>query len=919
MKKFLKLIFLLSLTVLCTAFAVSCSPSLDEPDDFRLNTDTLVLSWDKVKGAQSYLVEIPGKDRPVSTIKNEVPLEGLDAGTYEIKIKALGDNIETEDSEYATYTFVREAETGLKYQLINNRAEYQLVGAGTAKGDVVMESVYRGKPVTSIAEKALYNNSTITSFTVSNMVRDIGDKAFSKCSVLASVTIPNNVTEIGEHLFQSSKALVSATLSESLTQIKPYTFSWCSALKSITLGPKVKSVGEYAFSNCKALESVTIPDSLISVSEYAFSDCTSLKALAFTNIELIGEYAFCNCSSLETLSLGEKITTISASAFRACTKLSEVVIPDCATTLGANAFLDCSSLASIKIGKGITDIGSNAFVATKFYNDAEGIVYADGWVIAAKDKDIENLNLAPGTFGIAGYAFSKCNKLSEINLTGIKYIGDNAFNRCEGLVGVSADNSLLKIGNYAFANCAILNMVSVGNKLTSIGKYAFAGCEILAEMKLPDTLQSIGTYAFDKTLVYTSASEEGKIVYIGNWVVGMNVAGPFSEDIVFKPGTRGIADHTFYNLSISSNVFMPDSIEYIGRSAFYKTQIKSVILSKNLKSIGDYAFYGCAGALFGDAGYTAIPSKVEYIGRSAFYNCRSITSLSIPSSVKDIGPYAFYKCVNLGTKGTEENPIQSEVIIAEGVLSIGERAFQGCEALVEIAIPNSVTYLGSHAFYKCTMLEKVTLGKGIKEIMPYTFYKCSALKEANISNSVNTIGKYSFRGCESLTTINLSSVVSIGEYAFYKCAKLEALSFSDSLVSIGNYAFRGCVSVKSVIIPDSVEFIGKHAFYGMTETTIFAESESAYIGWNARFNTSYRPLFFGCTISPDGYVVSIVIKDGYVKNANAKNGISNPTREGYTFIGWATTPDATAIEYTAENVAKAPINTTLYSIWKQTN
>ena len=39
----------------------------------------------------------------------------------------------------------------------------------------------------------------------------------------------------------------------------------------------------------------------------------------------------------------------------------------------------------------------------------------------------------------------------------------------------------------------------------------------------------------------------------------------------------------------------------------------------------------------------------------------------------------------------------------------------------------------------------------------------------------------------------------------------------------------------------------------------------------------------------------------------------------YTFHGWATTPDATTIEYTAENVAKAPINTTLYSIWKQTN
>ena len=462
-------------------------------------------------------------------------------------------------------------------------------------------------------------------------------------------------------------------------------------------------------------------------------------------------------------------------------------------------------------------------------------------------------------------------------------------------------------------------MVSVGKSLTSIGKYAFAGCEVLSEMKLPDTLESIGTYAFDKTLVYTTASEEGNIVYIGNWVVGMNVAGPFSEDIVFKPGTRGIADHTFYNLSINSNVFMPDSIEYIGRSAFYKTQVKSVVLSKNLKSIGDYAFYGCAGALFGNSGYTTIPDKVEYIGRSAFYNCRSITSLSIPSSVKEIGPYAFYKCVNLGTEGTEEAPIQSEIIIAEGVLSIGERAFQGCESLKEITLPNSVTYLGNHAFYKCTMLEKVTLGNGISEIMPYTFYKCTALKEANIAESVKTIGRYSFRGCESLVDINLSGVVSIGEYAFYKCSKIEKLSFSNSLVSIGSYAFRGCVAVDSVVIPASVELIGKHAFYGMTSTTLFSEAEAAPVGWNARFNTSYRPLFLGCTVAPDGHVVSIVIKDGSLLNANAKNGISNPTLEGYSFVGWAVSPDAEVAEYTAETVAKAPANTILYSIWTQTN
>jgi hypothetical protein len=920
MKKILKLTVLLCLAVLCIGLVTSCSSNrLDEPDDFRLNGDTLVLSWDKVKGAQSYLIEIPGLELPKSRIENEISLEFLKAGTYLIKIKAVGDNIETEDSSYATYEFVREAETGLKYELINNRTEYRLIGAGTASGDVVMESLYRGKPVTSIAETALYENDTITSFTVSKLVRDIGDKAFSKCSVLTSVTIPDNVTEVGERLFQSSKALVSVSLSSSLTEIKPYSFSWCSALKSVNIGPKVKSVGEYAFSNCKALESVVIPDSLVEIGEYAFSDCIVLKSITLPKVEVINDSAFSNCTEIASLSLGTNVKTIGNNAFRGCSKIASVTIPDSATTIGANAFLDCSSLATLKLGKGITDIGSKAFAATKFYNDAEGIVYADGWVIAAKDTQIDSLRLAPGTFGIAGYAFAKCKNLGEITLTGIKYIGDSAFNKCENLTGVTADNSLITIGNYAFANCPLLNSVSAGNSLERIGKYAFAGCSVLAEMELPDSLKSIGTYAFDKTLVYQNASEGEGVVYIGNWVVGMFAMRAYTEDIVLKPGTRGIADHSFYMVNASCNVFLPSSVKYIGRSAFYGAPVKTIVLSENLVSIGDYAFYGCTSVLFGNNGYTKIPDKVEYIGRSAFYGCEKVISLSIPASVKTIGAYAFYGCANLGaTVGDEENPIKAEIIIAEGVTTIGERAFQGCLSLTEIAIPNSVTSLGSHAFYKCEALEKIKVGTGVTEIKPYTFYKCAALKEASISDSVKTIGDYAFRGCESLSSINLSGAKEIGKYAFYKCISLAELSFGDSLVSIGNYAFRGCIAVESVIIPESVTLIGKHAFYGMNNATIYAQADAAYVGWNAKFNTSYRPLFFGCTVT-DGYVVSIIIKDGKTKNINEKNAVSDPIRAGFEFLGWATTADATTFEYTSETIIDVPENTTLYSIWTKTN
>lgn len=941
MKNTIKLLLLVSLLALCVIFATSCDDSLPAPHNFKVHDDTLELTWNKVPGAQSYAVEISGIDKVFYTSTNSYSLADLTEGKYTVKVKALGDGIENSDSAYGIHPYERKWESGLSYVLINNRSEYELIGSGTASGDVVMESTYRGKPVTSIAEKALYNNNTITSFTVGDNVRSIGDKAFSKCTVLTSVTVKNNVKSMGENVFQSSKALRDVTLSESITSISPYTFSWCSALTTVKMGDKVTSIGDYAFSNCKALPSIELSDSLTEIGAYAFSDCVALTSIDLTGVKTLKEFAFCNCTSMESLILGDKMVEIGDRAFRGCYLIPSVTIPDSTVSIGHEAFYDCKALGAIEFGAGLTDIGSNAFLATKVYDDAEDMVFIDGWILANKNPEIDVLKLPAGTVGIAGYSFAKCVNLTEISLKGVKYIGDSAFHRCSNLMTVITDNSLLKIGDYAFANCELLSEIRLGNSLESIGKFAFAGGKALENIDLPDSLKSIGTYAFDSTKAFSNASgTEDHIVYIDNWVVGFNYTPngfPITKDLVIASTTRGIADYSFYMMeSLQCNLYLPANLEYVGRSAFYKTKINSVFLSPALKHIGDYAFYGCATALFGNEGVTVIPDGVEYIGRSAFYKCTYITSLIIPGSVKFIGDYAFYGCTNLGLNEAEDegtvegdgtpeggiNPQESEetkithrLEIAEGVEHIGYRAFQNCENLTEVTIPNSVTYLGTHAFYKCIRLESATIGSGLAEIPAYTFYRCAALKSVTLPDSITSIGKYSFRGCESLLAVDLSNVTAIADHAFNKCVKLSEVKISDSLTYIGNYAFRSCLSLKTVVIPASVEYIGKHAFYGMNSSTIYCEAQNKPNEWHARFNTSYRPVFYGCEVSEDGYVVSIIIKENNPVNPNAKNGILSPERAGYNFIGWASSPDATAAEYTCENVASAPENTILYPIY----
>ena len=923
MKRIIKIMLTVSMLLLCILFTVSCGNKLETPEGFNLNPQTIVLSWDKVKGAMSYAIQISGEEREKTTRSNSIELEYLEAGTYEIKVKAIGNDVDNKDSDWATYTYERAEESGLKFKLVNGNTEYQLVGGGNASGDVVLEAYYRGKPVTSIAEKALYNNSRITSIVIGSNIKSIGEKAFAKCSKLTSVTIEEGVTEIGDYLFQSCKSLVSVTLPDSITEIKPYTFSWCSAMENIKLGSKITGIGDYAFSNCKALQTITLPDTVKTIGEFAFSDCVAMKSADIGDgVESIAVFGFANCTALETITLSSSLKAITQSCFQKCASLTSVTIPDSVTSIDVQAFAGCTALADITLGTGITSIGYQAFIETAFYNNSDSLVVLDGWVLATKDLTISKIVVPEGVYGIADNAYQGCysEKLERINLTGIKYIGTFAFNNCKYVWDVSFDDALLSIGPGAFAYCTYLENIEVGNSLTEIGTQAFYGCSMLASMEIPDTVTSIGGNAFTDTLAYKNT--RNGVVYIDDWAVGCNIGAGYLLGMTIRDGIRGIASYAFYQAPILGEFKIADSVEYIGRSAFYQCATLNLIeLPSNLKKIDDFAFYQCINAVFSADGTLTIPSGVESIGRSAFYNCGGIISLEIPASVKSIGDFAFYKCERLGatveiTEG--EDPVEGYVKIENGVESIGNRAFQGCTALVDIKIPASVTSLGSHLFYKCTALKSIVIESSITDILEYTFYNCTALENVTLPESVKTIGKYAFRGCTAITDINVSNVETLYDYAFYKCSGITEFDFTDSLKHIGNYALRGCTGVTALYLPESVETIGKHAFYGMNDTTIYCEADSRPRDWEERFNTSYRPIFFGCTLS-DGcdYVVSFTPGEANPDNIGATGGVSDPTREGYTFVGWSTVENGTVPTYTSETVADAVAGTTLYAIWAE--
>ncbi len=185
-----------------------------------------------------------------------------------------------------------------------------------------------------------------------------------------------------------------------------------------------------------------------------------------------------------------------------------------------------------------------------------------------------------------------------------------------------------------------------------------------------------------------------------------------------------------------------------------------------------------------------------------------------------------------------------------GVMTIsGEGAMDNCgwasapwyynrNYIKEVVIEEGVTTVGKYAFMKCAQLTKVTMPEGLINIKDSAFYYCSNLAEADIPTSVKTIEIGAFNGCGALTKIIIpDNVEEIGNSAFSGCMKVTTLYLGNKVNRIEDFAF-GSLAVDKITIPDSVTFVGSEAFGGCTnlkEVTIGEGVE--YLGSGA-FNSS---------------------------------------------------------------------------------
>ena len=266
----------------------------------------------------------------------------------------------------------------------------------------------------------------------------------------------------------------------------------------------------------------------------------------------------------------------------------------------------------------------------------------------------------------------------------------------------------------------------------------------------------------------------------------------------------------------------------------------------------------------GQGGDVVIPEGVTSIGDLAFCGCSSLASIVIPKGVKSIGAEAFEYCKSL-----------TSIVIPESVTSIGNCAFNCCSSLASIVIPEGVTSIGVRAFSNCSSLASVVIPKGVKSIGAEAFEYCKSLTSIVIPESVTSIGDWAFNCCSSLTSVVIpEGVTSIGVRAFSNCSSLASVVIPEGVTSIGNCAFSECASLASIVIPKGVTSIGDSAFSGCLRLTSVVIPEGVTsIGARA---------FYGCKGLADanGFVIiQNALHDYYGKGGDVV------IPEGVTSIG----------------------------------
>lgn len=371
--------------------------------------------------------------------------------------------------------------------------------------------------------------------------------------------------------------------------------------------------------------------------------------------------------------------------------------------------------------------------------------------------------------------------------------------------------------------------------------------------------------------------------------------------VTISEGVTSICQDGFRGHWSLKSITIPSTITKVGEEAFNYCDLTSVYINDLAKwSAIDFADIHAnpmytAENIYIDgvlASKIVIPDGVTVIGNGAFCACH-LDTIIMPNSITKIGNYAFYSCR------------MTSITIPDNVSSIGDRAFQYCNHLTDIVIPDNVTNLGNEIFINCTALKEVSIGNGVINIGNRAFKKCDSLRVISMGSGVESIGYEAFWECEQLSSLTCKAVTppTLSSYVFYFVPRnIPVFVPAESVDTYKNTIIWEEFNIRAIGSLPLVEFVD---WDGTILSSGFVEIGSAaippanpsregytFIGWDKDFSNVTDDMTITAQYKINRYKVEFVDWDNTILKSDSVDWNtaavppSEPYRKGYTFKGW---------------------------------